>query len=89
MNLILPNNIKVVRNGHIIEILSSNLVLGDCLVLDLGNQIVADARVKYGVLEVNESFLTGESKSVLKKQVIFYILVVILFQVQLMRKLLL
>ncbi|MDV3171234.1 MAG: HAD-IC family P-type ATPase, partial [Candidatus Phytoplasma australasiaticum] len=67
INLILPNNIKVVRNGHIIEILSSNLVLGDCLVLDLGNQIVADARVKYGVLEVNESFLTGESKSVLKK----------------------
>ncbi|MDV3157121.1 MAG: HAD-IC family P-type ATPase [Candidatus Phytoplasma australasiaticum] len=67
INLILPNNIKVVRNGHIIEILSSNLVLGDCLVLDLGNQIVADVRVKYGVLEVNESFLTGESKSVLKK----------------------
>ncbi|MDO8059914.1 HAD-IC family P-type ATPase [Candidatus Phytoplasma citri] len=67
INLILPNNIKVIRDGCVIEISNSNLVLGDCLVLGLGNQIVADVCVKHGILEVNESFLTGESKSVLKK----------------------
>ncbi|MDV3148761.1 MAG: HAD-IC family P-type ATPase, partial [Pigeon pea little leaf phytoplasma] len=67
INLILPNNIKVIRDGHVIEVDNSTLVVGDCLVLGLGNQIVADVCIKHGVVEVNESFLTGESKSVLKK----------------------
>ena len=58
---------KVVRNGEIAEVKSKELVLDDVVVLSLGNQIPADCIVLDGVVEVNESLLTGESVPVKKE----------------------
>lgn len=57
----------VVRGGKQMEIAVSDVVLDDVLVLKLGAQIPADCIVLDGVVEVNESLLTGESKAVKKK----------------------
>ena len=57
---------KVIRDGKEIEISANEIVLSDIVVLKLGDQIVADAIVVDGNLEVNESLLTGESLNVHK-----------------------
>ena len=46
----------------------NEIVLDDVLKFKIGNQVVVDSIILNGVVEVNESFITGESKSVLKKQ---------------------
>lgn len=68
ISLLKLNFTKVVRNGALGEVLVENIVTEDILFLELGSQIVADSIIKKGTLEVNESFLTGESKSVFKKE---------------------
>lgn len=58
---------RVLRNGRIIEIASSDVVPGDILVLETGDKIAADARlISSGSLKTDESALTGESLPVLK-----------------------
>lgn len=57
----------VIRNGLQKEILASDLVPGDIIILESGDMIPADAKIKEGNLEINESILTGESHSVKKK----------------------
>lgn len=54
------------RNGKSLELSSNDLVLSDIVILKTGDQIVADAIVVEGFLEVNESLLTGESVDVKK-----------------------
>lgn len=56
---------KVIRNGEKIEIPSKEVVLGDILLLEAGDMIVADGRILENYsLQVNESALTGESTNV-------------------------
>ncbi len=57
---------KVLRDGRSISIPSSEIVLGDVIVLSSGEQAPCDVKVVEGVCEVDESFLTGESESVHK-----------------------
>lgn len=58
---------KVIRNGETISIPSKNVVVGDILILEAGDLVVADGRIlKNYSLQVNESALTGESLSVNK-----------------------
>lgn len=57
---------KVVRAGEIIEILTSRIVLDDIIYLSTGKQVPTDAILKEGVVEVNESMLTGESLPIKK-----------------------
>ena len=59
---------KVLRNGIRKEVASKEIVLGDVLLLEAGDIIVADGRIieNYS-LQVNESSLTGESTNVDKK----------------------
>ena len=53
---------KVVRNGQTIVIPSENVVVGDILVLEAGDQIAADGTlIEAANLKVEESVLTGES----------------------------
>ncbi len=59
---------KVIRNGKEVEINSSEIVPGDLVVLEGGDIVPADAEIIEGNLEVDESPLTGESKSVKKKK---------------------
>lgn len=60
---------KVIRNGEILEILSEEIVLGDCIQTEEGTFIPADGTVLQSYdFSVNESVLTGESLAVLKKE---------------------
>ena len=58
---------RVIRNNETIEIKSSELVVGDILLLEAGDVVGADARILESYsLQVNESALTGEVESVNK-----------------------
>lgn len=58
---------KVLRNGGVIEIPSSEVVPGDVLVVEGGDMIAADARIVAAAqLLTNESALTGESLPIAK-----------------------
>jgi len=58
-------NVKVRRDGHVIEISARDLVPGDIVFLEAGNQVPADGRLLESAnLRVQESALTGESEPV-------------------------
>ena len=44
-----------------------NIVLDDIIVFKPGNQVLTDSIILEGSVEVNESFITGESNTILKK----------------------
>ena len=59
--LSLPN-VKVIRNGNLIQIPSTELVVGDVVSVEAGDIIEGDGRIlECFNLQVNESALTGES----------------------------
>ena len=61
--------VKVKRDGEIKEILKTEIVLDDILVLSSGDQVVVDSVIlKSSNLEVDESIITGESDPILKKK---------------------
>lgn len=60
--------VKVVRNSKQVEVQTSNIVLDDVIILEIGNQIPADSIILDGKVEVNESLLTGESDAVKKQK---------------------
>ena len=58
---------KVIRGGKVDKVPSSDLVVGDIVLIEAGDYIPADARLIDAVnLQVDESALTGESVPVLK-----------------------
>ena len=59
---------KVKRNGQVIEILIDDIVKGDILVLSSGDKIGADGIIISGNIEIDESSMNGETKSVNKKE---------------------
>ncbi len=59
---------SVIRDGKETEIKLTEVVENDLMVLRSGNSICADCVVLDGEIEVNESLLTGESDTVLKKK---------------------
>lgn len=58
---------KVVRNGQEFMIANTELVPGDIILLDPGDYIPADVRIINGIIEVDESALTGESSPTKKE----------------------
>ena len=52
---------QVIRDGHEQRIAGRAVVRGDLLVLHEGDRIAADALLLEGLLEVDESLLTGEA----------------------------
>ncbi|WP_215141274.1 cation-transporting P-type ATPase [Exiguobacterium qingdaonense] len=65
---LLETKATVIRNGKQYEIDSSDLVVGDILVLAAGDKVPADARVTQAEkFKVEESALTGEATTVEKK----------------------
>lgn len=60
-------SVKVLRNGKICMVNQAELVVGDIVLVDSGNKILADGRLlESNDLSVNESALTGESNPVKK-----------------------
>ena len=68
LKLISEQNPTVIREGKTIQIPAEDLVEGDLVIFSLGDQIIVDARVEAGTVEVNESYITGEQRSVAKNQ---------------------
>jgi cation-transporting ATPase E len=68
LSLLSSAKAKVVRSGEIREILLDDIVLDDILMLSIGGQIPADSIVVDGMIEVNESLLTGESTPIQKSR---------------------
>lgn len=59
---------KVLRSGKVISIPASQLVVGDVILLEAGNQVPADIRfLEIFSLKIDESSLTGESLPVDKQ----------------------
>jgi len=54
----------VVRGGEEVEVLATDVVEDDLVVLRSGDQVVADGPVVWAVAELDESILTGETSSV-------------------------
>lgn len=59
---------SVKRDGKDIYININEIVLDDIIKYKLGNQVVVDSVIKDGFVEVDESFITGESDSILKQK---------------------
>ena len=67
MRIVAEQKPTVIRDGQTRQILSEDLVEGDVMVLSIGNQVIVDGVVAEGIVEVNESFITGESDNITKR----------------------
>ena len=68
LNLVTDTKISVIRDNNVKLVSREELVLDDVCIYNIGNQIVTDSVILDGVVEVNESFITGEEKIILKKK---------------------
>ena len=68
LSVISSSKTNVIRDSEEKVIEMNEIVLDDLIVLKNGNQILCDAVIEEGMIEVNESFITGESKTISKKQ---------------------
>lgn len=59
---------RVKRNGNVKEIVIDDIVVGDLLVLGSGDKIGADGIIINGNIEVDESSMNGETRSIEKKK---------------------
>ena len=67
LNLIELKKANVIRDGKIKEISIYDLVIDDVVEYKIGNQVVTDSVVLDGVVEVDESFITGEANHIIKQ----------------------
>lgn len=68
LSIISSSKAKVIRDGKRSDISINEVVLDDVMLYELGDQIIADSKVLSGICEVDESFITGESKTITKKE---------------------
>ena len=66
LTLVAAGRLRVIRDGKRHEIPTDQLVRDDIVEFAAGNQICADAIVRDGQLQVNESLLTGEADAIIK-----------------------
>ena len=67
LSLISAPKIKAVRDGVLSEVAVQDAVLDDLTELSTGDQICADSVLTEGVIEVNESLITGEPDAITKR----------------------
>ncbi len=67
ISLIHTMKVTAIRDGKDVQIGMNEIVLDDLLRIKTGNQIVSDSILREGMLEVDESLLTGESDAVIKQ----------------------
>lgn len=59
---------SVVRDGELRTVNAEELVPGDVMKIEIGQQVLSDAVVVSGLAEANESMLTGESDAIKKTE---------------------
>jgi len=67
LSIMIADKATVVRGEKQEQLLASDIVVGDIVVLKAGEQIAVDSVLLEGELEVNEALLTGESDALKKK----------------------
>ncbi len=68
LRLVTSPTALLVRNSQEIEVSVDEVVLDDIIILKSGKQICTDSIVQEGLIEVNESLLTGESAAIKKRK---------------------
>ncbi len=68
LTIVASAKVTVVREGQTYRLLPEDIVLDDIVELNAGGQIQADGILQEGIIEVNESLLTGESVAIQKKK---------------------
>jgi sodium/potassium-transporting ATPase subunit alpha len=70
---LLPPHAKVLRDGKLRDVLASELVIGDVILLEEGDKVPADGRlIEINSLKVDNSALTGESEPQLRSLECFH-----------------
>lgn len=67
LQVVSESKIKVRRDGEDILLSLDKIVKDDIISLVVGNQVVVDSIIREGFVEVDESFVTGEADTVIKK----------------------
>lgn len=68
LNQMLKSKAKVLRDNKEMEIDAEELVVGDIILVDSGTKLTSDARIiECSNIQIDESVLTGESTSVMKR----------------------
>ena len=68
LSVLSASKVAGIRDGKEVELSVEEIVLDDILEYKLGNQVVVDSAIREGTVEVNEAFITGESKAIIKKK---------------------
>lgn len=68
LKIVTTPKVKAVRSGKVLNLTANKLVLDDIIILSVGNQVPSDCILVEGIVDVNESLLTGESRAVRKKE---------------------
>ena len=68
LSLITAPQATVLRDGVETHIATNEVVLDDIIILKSGDQIYSDSVVVDGIVEANESLLTGEADAITKKE---------------------
>ena len=68
LSIMASSKATVIRDGKKQNISINNLVLDDIIEFNTGNQVATDSIILDGSVQVNESFITGEPDSVIKKK---------------------
>ena len=68
LSLLGRSKYRVNRDDETVEVDSEEIVEGEYLHLNLGDQVPVDAEVLHGSIEVDESLLTGESDNIFKAE---------------------
>lgn len=66
LSILSESKVITIRDGQKVESTMEEIVLDDVIELKTGNQVVCDAIILSGDVEVNEAFITGESDPVTK-----------------------
>ena len=68
LSMLSETKVTTIRDGQEQELSLEELVLDDIIYLSTGHQVVADAILLDGEIEVNESLITGEADAISKKK---------------------
>ncbi len=68
LSIISKAPVNAIRNGKETLIDVTDIVIDDALKFKIGSQVVVDSIILSGNVEVNESFITGESKNIYKRK---------------------
>lgn len=66
LSLLARSTYSITRDGRVLSLASGELLVGDLITLEAGQQIPADATVVDGLIAANESLLTGEADEIEK-----------------------